>query len=95
MSTEPKKQLLKTEIKDGVLTISIGVEALAFAIEHNPEPGNEMVVTNPEKFAEDVARELNREQEDGTTVVHLMLDRAAKESCEQGSEWVEERPSND
>lgn len=75
---------LTVEIKDECLSITVGVKTLAFAITHNPEL--KLNVTDAKGFAQDVLHELQREQEDGTTPVHLLLDKAADEAAEQGSE---------
>lgn len=36
-------------------------------------------------FADEFVRELNSEEEDGTTLVHLMLDKAAVNAAENGA----------
>ena len=81
-----RKDNLTVEIKDGRLLIAIGVETLAFAITHNPEL--KINVTDPDGFANDLLSNLEREQEDGTTPVHLLLDKAANEAAENGSEFI-------
>ncbi len=45
-------------------------------------------VTNTKTFSDAVLRELNAEQDDGTTPVHLMLDQVVMEAIEQGAEGV-------
>lgn len=45
-------------------------------------------VTDPAVWAWEVARELNREAEDGTTLVHLMFDRAFERAADQGAEGI-------
>jgi len=86
---------LEVTVKNGVLSISIGVSTLAFSLEH----GNDFLtydadpkwkVTSDGAFAVDVKRELEREQEDGTTPVHLLLDGAMQSAIEQGSAYVDE-----
>jgi hypothetical protein len=98
-----RKQLLNTEVIDGRLVISIGVEALAFAAEHCPELTDGYItfssetygpkITDPDEFAHDVVAALIDEAEDGTTLVHAMLDQAIVLAVESGSlavadEWV-------
>lgn len=94
---KPKEsdQPLEVTVKNGVLSISIGVSTLAFSLEH----GNDFLTYDAEAkwkvnsdgaFAVDVKRELEREQEDGTTPVHLLLDEAMNSAIEQGSAYVDE-----
>ena len=90
VAADNKSQPLSACIISGLLTISIGVDTLAFATNNNGDPEG-FNVTNPERFAEDVLRELHREDEDGTTIVHTMFDEAAYMAADQGSEWTRER----
>ncbi len=46
-------------------------------------------ITNTIGFARDVVKELEEEQEDGTTLVHEMLDTAIEGAVEKGSEHIE------
>lgn len=39
-------------------------------------------------WAREVVRELNSESEDGTTLVHLMFDKAFLQAAEQGAEGI-------
>lgn len=82
---------LEVVIVGGKLHISIGVDALAWAAEHSPDFEDEwfeptIKITNPDKFAGDVVRELEKEQEDGTTQLHLLLDTAFRDAVDNGSE---------
>jgi hypothetical protein len=86
---------LMCSIEDGELFIRIGIETLAWSLEHHPDLLNDLCeprykVTGHEEFSRDVLRELEREEEDGTTIVHLLLDRAMNEALEQGSCAIEE-----
>lgn len=47
-------------------------------------------ISDAKAFAKDLVRELNREEENGDTVVLLMLDRAVCKATEDGAEGVEE-----
>lgn len=86
-----RNQGLKVEVRRGVLTISIGVDALAFAHENSAFAEEvPLVVMHKVQFAKDVVTELKREEEDGTTPVHRLLDRACKMAHEAGSEAVQE-----
>ena len=52
-------------------------------------------ITDAAKFAKEVCRELNEEQEDGTTPVHILFDGAIQSAFEQGAEGVEEHEDQD
>ena len=57
----------------------------AFGEEHN------LRISNQKEFAKGVFQQLLDEDEEGTTVVHRMLDKAMCEVVEQGGEGVTER----
>ena len=92
---------LDVEIIDGRLLISIGIETLAWASDHSDlsmpynTEANDFVpkwkVIDPLGFATDVARELRREAEDGSSLLTRVLDKALEEAIEQGSLSVEEQ----
>ena len=83
-----RDQKLTVVIEDGVLRISIGVHALAFATENAPEMCDTNI-TNPEAFARAVLGELLLEDhEDGRTPVMGLLDGAAWRAIENGAEGV-------
>jgi len=88
-------QPLQVEIRDKVLSISIGVNTLAFALEHIPKYYSDPAYksTNNDAFAVDVRDELKREEEDGTNPIHLLLDEAMNKAIENGSAFVEEIPN--
>lgn len=75
--------------------IRVGVNTIAFVSENsskfmdfNEKTGeyeNRFRVADTSELARDVVRALNKEQEDGTTPVHLLLDDAIEEAFEQGS----------
>ena len=52
-------------------------------------------ITDVALFAAAVVQELEREEEDGTTPVHRLFDKAFEEAAEQGSEGVEILPDED
>ena len=84
---------LDVEIVDGELRVRIGVQTLAFAAENPPDSGlwndGAMVsVLNADEWAKDVRSELLREQEDGTNILHLVLDAAMRAAAENGSAAV-------
>jgi len=47
-------------------------------------------VTKPEEFARDLVGELNDEDDEGTTMIHRMLDKAFVQTIERGGFGVEE-----
>ena len=81
------QQVLRVELVDRRLTISVGVDTLAEAVQIS-DYGEDCKVTDIDGFAKDVLYELKREEEDGTTLVHRLFDNAAGEAVEQGSEHV-------
>ena len=91
--TAPRRewdQPLTITIENGQLVIRVGVHTLAFAVTRGA--GNEhFAITAPDRAAEEIVRELEREAEDGTTVVHTLLDKAAFAAWEQGGEGFSER----
>jgi len=81
---------LSVSIEDGQLKISIGIALLAFAVQSQDNWPEEFAVTDLSEFARSMSRRLQREEEDGTTPVHRMLDAAADEVLEQGDDGVDE-----
>ena len=84
-----KKQWLQTEVRGGKLVISIGVETLAFAAQRfydeeamqaseGAKDEAEFRIVDAGEFAGSVVQALEKEAEDGTTPVHLLLDAAFK-----------------
>lgn len=80
---------LKAEIRGGELVISIPVETLCFAVMQRDSMGGLRVVDRDE-FAKDILRELWREEEDGSTLLHHLFDKAATEAANQGSLGLED-----
>ncbi|WP_230770577.1 hypothetical protein [Sphingomonas sp. Leaf4] len=86
-----REQGLKVELVDGRLVISIGIDALMTAVKGSPsweqqiEDDRGWSIEQPDGFAADVVAELEREEEDGTTPVHRMLDEAFEQAIDQGS----------
>lgn len=82
---------LDVSIVGGRLVISIGVDALMVAVKGGPawsdqeEEERGWKITSAEGFAADIARELQDEEEDGTTLVHVALDAAIERAIDQGS----------
>ena len=99
-----KGRPLTVEVTGDELRISIGISTLAWAAEHSPDErlcwydadSGEYLsfpVTDELRFAKDVVDELLTEDEEGTTAVHLMLDRACLNAIENGSLGVGEDPT--
>lgn len=95
-----KKQLLKVEVKDDRLTISLGINTLSNAFYDSPEnspydddTGNFeriLKVTDTELFAEEVVRLLMDGEEDGATAVTRMFDDIFMRVLDDGVDGVEE-----
>ena len=91
---------LEVHIIDGQLVVRIGVETLAWASDHSDfsTPYDDKVgafvpkwkVIDQLEFAKDVARELRREEEDGSSLLTNVLDKAIEAAIEQGSLGIEE-----
>lgn len=88
------KEPLQVKIVNDRLVISVGIEVLAFAAENcerfydGEKDAYTLKVTDKAKFAIDVARELNREKENGETPVSVLLDQAFEDAVGDGSEGV-------
>jgi len=87
MSNE--SQLLKIKIIDGLLTMSIGVDALKVSIESGRADmfcDGEFFITDKDAFYHALISELKSEEEDGSTLLHLMLDAAALKAYGNGAQ---------
>ena len=82
-----KSEHLNVDIKNGKLVITMGTKLLCFAV---GSVISDYKITNEEAFANDILQELLAEEDDGTTLVHKMLDKAADNAIENGSVNVEE-----
>lgn len=72
--------LTSVGIEGDFIVIRVPIKTMCHAFENDP---------NNEQWDGEQHRELEREEEDGTTPVHLMMDKAMVEAVEQGSQWVE------
>ena len=89
---------LTVEVRDGCLVVRIGASTLATAFDAHPEADRAVswpVVVDQSHFAREVVQELKREKEDGTTLVHEMLDKAMLSAMEQGAEGLSEAEAPD
>lgn len=78
------------------IEILIGKKILSFAAENHPAfyDGQDddqpvLKITNHDLFMNEVWRELNREEEDGSTLVTRMLDDAIEKAIESGCAGVD------
>lgn len=82
-------------IEDGAIVIRVQISALqsimdgGFACEAYDKRYR---VTDPEGFAKEIARELNNEDEEGSTPVHKLFDDAINEALNQGAQHADEHP---
>lgn len=91
----PADKYLTYEVVDDELVVRIGIDTLAFAADHsdlfNPfdEDKNDFVqrwkVIDNLEWAKDVVREINREEEDGSSPLTNLLDKASENALDQGS----------
>lgn len=89
---------LSVEVTDGELVIRCGINVVAFSADHmeanNPfdDDLNDFkrlwAITDPLVFANEVRRALMDEEEDGTTPLIALLDRACLAAIEDGAEGV-------
>ncbi len=82
-----KNETLKTEIKNGQLVISIGINTLSEAVQQSQDWENWKIINN-DKFANDVLCELTREDETGLCMIKRLFDDAAWRASDNGSEAV-------
>lgn len=93
--------MILSTVENGRIVVYISFMDLAFAAENHPgfwdgESGIEITapnitVTNPAEFAQEVVEQLNREDEDGSTMVTKLLDDAISEAINSGCEGVSYR----
>lgn len=70
--------------------ITIGYDVLAYCAEKIPKYQDQpFEVTDKQKFAEEICRILNEEQEDGTTLLTNLFDDAIVMAVEDGCEGIE------
>lgn len=81
-----KNRSLTAFVENGVLTIEIGVDTLAFATLHcMDEDRSDHVITDSAGFADDVVHELLDEAEDGSSIITRLFDNATAQALDQGS----------
>lgn len=80
------------------ISIRVPISALPTAFEclpphhglRNAEGDPLFEVSDAAEFAKSVTRRLNDEEEDGTTLIHTMLDKAMAEAVEQGDDGIDD-----
>lgn len=82
---------LDCTIEDDALVVRIGINTLAMAAEWNPRAcegyrdGPYCKVVDVGELARDVRNELLREEEDGSTPLHHLIDRCCENAMDNGS----------
>ena len=71
-------------IERGTIVIRLPIRNLASAVRYRPEPLG-VKVTNAKLFAQDVVRELNKDDEAGACAIHRLFDIACEEAVDNGS----------
>ena len=88
-----KNRPLNAFVENGVLTIEIGVDALAFACLHEGSGmrfrHEDYVITDNTGFAKDVVRSLLSEAEDGSSMLTALFDKAIEHAIDDGAEHFE------
>ena len=84
-----------TRIVKDTLVIRVSTRVLAFATENHPNFWDiekdvpRIKVTNRKQWAKAVRDALEREEEDGSTIITAALDKAVAYAVEQGEEGIE------
>ena len=85
-------------IENGALVIRVSLESLPAVVEGAWAAYGmplRLKITDADAFAKELVGELNAEQEDGTTSIHRMFDKAIWAAFENGAEGVEEHEEQD
>lgn len=85
---DPRDQHLEIDVIGDRLVISIGLNTLVHAVTHGADFDDEVTITDPDLFVQEVINELEWEEEDGTTLIHRALDTAANKAIDNGCEGV-------
>lgn len=80
-----RNQLLKYEIKEGVVNISIGADLLVHAVTHGWRWSEDWTVTDKDLFVKAIVEAMQNEQEDGSHPIHSVFDTAAETAMEYGT----------
>ena len=85
-------------IEGDSIVIRVALSALPIVLEGSWACGaldTRFKLTDVNKFASELVRELNDESEDGTTRIHKLFDGAIIEALEQGALGIEEHEDQD
>lgn len=90
-----RKTVLRCRVVKDTLTIEIGIDTLKVAAQQHEgfwQPFTDkcaLVVSNPKQFAQAVKGKLLDEAEDGSTPLHILLDKAIMEAVEYGCDGLD------
>lgn len=88
-----KNRPMNAHVKNGVLTIEIGVDVLAHAALHKEDGmrwlSDDYRITDNTGFAKDVVWSLLDEAEDGTSMLTALFDKAIEHAIDNGAEHFE------
>jgi hypothetical protein len=90
-----KNTALRCRVVKDTLTIEIGIDTLKKAAQQHEgfwQPFTDkcaIVVSNPKQFANAVKSKLLDESEDGSTPLHILLDKAIEEAVEYGCDGLD------
>lgn len=86
MDNERRNHPLEMKVEDDVLTISIGISTLCYAVQQEL---HDVSIHDEDTFIKDFLVELQQEDEEGSNSIHLAFDEAANRTVENGSMAVE------
>ncbi len=98
MSKKTKFKALDVRIEKDAIVIRAHAQCVAFATENHPtfwdaeNDKNTLKVEDEKLWLKGVLYQLQCEEEDGSTLVHHMLDKAIENAVDQGEEGLEEKP---
>ncbi len=95
---EPNREEGTARIEDGAIVIRVPLDYLPFVL-HGAYAlgaiyGPVMKITDLNEWAKEVCGALNREDEQGTTLIHRAFDAAMDEAINQGAFGIDEAPDD-
>lgn len=88
MDSNMRNRPLEINLHGGLLTISIGVSTLCYAIQQADEI-QDVKIVNEDAFIKDFLVEMDREDEEGSTKLHKLFDELANQAINDGAFGVE------
>ena len=85
-----KMKVLTVNIEKDELVIRIGGGIIAHAVTHSDYWPEGYKIADKKLFLTELVDQLLREDEDGTTAVHVMLDKASLELIESGAQSIDQ-----